>query len=487
MYNSPPITGARARAIGAFTHILREASAFARSTKMGNTRASESGTSKVPALTLFFCINHSNTSRLQGAIAIDVSTMGISSNVFWHQTSFSGYRAILKNQCFRFSYSNEKGISNEKGTENTPEYAYPMVSFCHLPLADLAPFVGRYGQYMIGMKNKWATKNGLSPVVYIHDKSALAISLLTDSNDVDESSLLPYIKSYEEELNSKGYKRYRFYNEREFRVLFSKKQCSAIGEKFALSKDEYMEYKEKHKQQSLLPENAKLDFTPHDIAYIIIKTHGSHIDKCYADLIEVNSDIKILTVVELMQDVIGVNHDVRMSEAQIAENHREKYRKEHPFDMSNIKVHLYDDPDIREFHKKLMDFAYDWSYYQRIGYELANQEDDILKDIEIQITTSKALRNYIPDFSKNIFLLKVSSSGNNTDFTDMQKKRFLADEIGALFYSGSFDLIGDNIVIRNFNINKPQSLCGNCNMDRFQNLLETIIKNLKSNQPITNI
>jgi len=59
MYNFPSTANARARAVGAFTHILREASAFARSTKMGNTRASESGTSKVQALTLFFILNQS--------------------------------------------------------------------------------------------------------------------------------------------------------------------------------------------------------------------------------------------------------------------------------------------------------------------------------------------------------------------------------------------------------------------------------------------
>ena len=42
----PPAVGARASTVGVFTHILREASAlFARSTVMGNSRASDSGAS----------------------------------------------------------------------------------------------------------------------------------------------------------------------------------------------------------------------------------------------------------------------------------------------------------------------------------------------------------------------------------------------------------------------------------------------------------
>lgn len=93
MYNFPLTTGVRARVVGVFTHILREASAFARSTKMGNTRASESGTSKVQALTLFFYINHSNTSRLQGAIATQRKRMNFDIKLI--QTLLSRY--IRKN------------------------------------------------------------------------------------------------------------------------------------------------------------------------------------------------------------------------------------------------------------------------------------------------------------------------------------------------------------------------------------------------------
>lgn len=68
---------------------------------------------------------------------------------------------ILKDG-FAPSYCLENTISSE--------YYIPMVSFCNIPLKDVDQYM-RYGKYGIGMSLDWALKNGISPVVYIHENT----------------------------------------------------------------------------------------------------------------------------------------------------------------------------------------------------------------------------------------------------------------------------------------------------------------------------
>lgn len=53
---------------------------------------------------------------------------------------------------------------------NDYSYYIPMVSFCNIPLRDVDLYM-RYGKYGIGLSINWALKNGISPVVYIHEKT----------------------------------------------------------------------------------------------------------------------------------------------------------------------------------------------------------------------------------------------------------------------------------------------------------------------------
>ena len=49
-------------------------------------------------------------------------------------------------------------------------YLIPMVSFCNISIRDVDLYM-RYGNYGIGMSLDWAIKNGISPVIYIHENS----------------------------------------------------------------------------------------------------------------------------------------------------------------------------------------------------------------------------------------------------------------------------------------------------------------------------
>ena len=52
--------------------------------------------------------------------------------------------------------------------------AFPVVSFCDIPLSRITDHVKFYGQYGIGMKRQWGITNGFNPIVYVSETSDLA-------------------------------------------------------------------------------------------------------------------------------------------------------------------------------------------------------------------------------------------------------------------------------------------------------------------------
>ena len=75
--------------------------------------------------------------------------MGLSSNILWHQTKTDALKQILRTRTFRFAYSKEI----IPGTGVT--MAFPIISFCNLPLAEFADYGNKYGGYSIGMSREW--------------------------------------------------------------------------------------------------------------------------------------------------------------------------------------------------------------------------------------------------------------------------------------------------------------------------------------------
>lgn len=57
--------------------------------------------------------------------------------------------------------------------------AYPLVSFCDIPLTRIKDHVDYYGGFGFGMSRDWAIRAGLNPVIYLSENSSLRHSILS--------------------------------------------------------------------------------------------------------------------------------------------------------------------------------------------------------------------------------------------------------------------------------------------------------------------
>ena len=58
--------------------------------------------------------------------------------------------------------------------------AIPMVCFCDIPLSQITEHTLKYGEYAIGIKKDWAIKQGVSPILYVHDNSLILNTVLSE-------------------------------------------------------------------------------------------------------------------------------------------------------------------------------------------------------------------------------------------------------------------------------------------------------------------
>ena len=181
--------------------------------------------------------------------------MGLSSNVLWHQTRKEAFFEILKSKKLCVSYSQEEIMPKLR-------LAFPMICLCDLPLSEFASNNWTYGEYAIGFKRDWAIRNGFNPVCYYHHQSNLMQRMYTLLRDAISESLsgvmnmaiyfLSYYKPIEGQLitSKREYKNYRFYDEREYRMVPYFTQLRGTHQ--MLSREEYASYKEAHNGKSLL-------------------------------------------------------------------------------------------------------------------------------------------------------------------------------------------------------------------------------------------
>jgi hypothetical protein len=159
--------------------------------------------------------------------------MALSTNSIIHYTrTIDSLKAILK-EGFKVQYCYEKVLSSEKGYMHA---AFPIVSFCDIPLSQVKDHIDSYGDYGIGLKKDWAKMKKLNPVLYFDQDSEL-INYIREEferlnnktkakeipfKDIDHFiKILAFSKNYEANLTRKGstIKDYRFYNEREWRYV----------------------------------------------------------------------------------------------------------------------------------------------------------------------------------------------------------------------------------------------------------------------------
>lgn len=242
--------------------------------------------------------------------------MGISSNVLWHQTRKKGLMNILKTRKLYYSYCLESILANNE----FHSIAFPMVSLCDLPLSEFGENKWTYGNYAIGLSRSWAMKQGFNPVCYCHQGSKYLQTMMDSLNHaaktLDENLILKalypfsYMKLVEGALPKKNFKKYRFYNEKEVRLVPRLGSAELDSYPFFLIDRQYAKYKNSN-GNSLLGTNG-IDFSYADVKYIIVdkENNRSEIQALFGKLGVEYAHIVILTKEEVLGDIVGSNHNV---------------------------------------------------------------------------------------------------------------------------------------------------------------------------------
>lgn len=241
--------------------------------------------------------------------------MGLSSNIIWHQTDFNGLRSILKSKRFLYSYSLEsiKGKSDSSHLD----LAFPMISFCDIPLSDISEYLGKYGNYTIGMKRSWGKTVGLCPVWY-RDKNAISLKtqmdLFRDISSKDPFSLteeefvlwqvIANTKNYEGKLIKRKFSSYRFFDEREIRIVPAYNELVSSEVKPFMNKEDYDTYKRNYGNS--LISKMWISFEYSDIAYIIYSHQRNSVVKLFKGIDCEN--IVFLSHKQVKEDIIGMSH-----------------------------------------------------------------------------------------------------------------------------------------------------------------------------------
>ncbi len=210
--------------------------------------------------------------------------MSISSNTLFHFTDKQEILQKIIVEGFKMSYCLEV------------ENAFPMISFCDLPISSIKEQLEKYGEYGIGMSLNWGKEKKLNPVFYFDENSHLIddfkkanlwsqkmmIDIIAGKKDpswVNENrpfmefllNSSRYQKFYMSDLVRGGviHHNYKFYNEREWRYVPEFTHSKINGR---MNKVEYEEYKKTHSKPHI--NDHSLKFLSSDIRYIILKNEA---------------------------------------------------------------------------------------------------------------------------------------------------------------------------------------------------------------------
>lgn len=203
--------------------------------------------------------------------------MAISTNSIIHYTDTADKLKGILREGFRVKYCGEI-LKMEK--EVSSRAAHPMISFCDIPLSHSNEHFGAYGYYGIGLTKEWAKENGANPVLYLDDNSSIAKTLgyflkerrksNSNLNEEQKSQLLrfkSFAKNYSGALKRKNIsiRNYKFYNEREWRIVPEKDILN--GESFSVTLSTYENNKANYNERL---SGIRYTFKPQDISYIIV-------------------------------------------------------------------------------------------------------------------------------------------------------------------------------------------------------------------------
>ena len=236
--------------------------------------------------------------------------MGLSSNILWHQTNEKSFFEILISNKLRYSYCLERIIPEFK----LKPIAFPMISVSDYPLSEIGNNKWAYGNYCIGFRQTWGEKAGFSPVTYcsLGSRSLQVLNILLDDslkNDIRSRFgavmyLFAHMKFVQAPLvtKHKKFKNYRFYDEREWRVVpyITETDNSELWPFY--DEEGYKVFKKENNGTSLL--DIGVDFQYDDIHYIIVEKE----EDIHRTREIVGDRIHIFTKDEVVEDVIGVDH-----------------------------------------------------------------------------------------------------------------------------------------------------------------------------------
>lgn len=255
--------------------------------------------------------------------------MGLSSNILWHQTNKESFCEILMSKKLRYSYSLEQIIP----AFYLRPIAFPMISVSDYPLSEIINNQWAYGDFCIGFSQKWGIKVGFSPVWYFSNgsQSWLQLNTLLDdalkTNSTDRFGAIMFIFAHMKFVQgtlttkSRSFEKYRFFDEREWRVVPHIKETDQAEVLPFLDEAGYNEFKNKNNNSSLLDIGVKFEYD--DIHYIIVKDNADVLD---AKRI-VGDRIHIFTKEEVIEDFAGIDHhnEVLPSQEQLEREAAQRY------------------------------------------------------------------------------------------------------------------------------------------------------------------
>jgi len=160
--------------------------------------------------------------------------------------------------------------------------AFPIVSFCDIPLRRIDEHVEFYGAFGLGMKKSWALENGLNPILYLAETSPLAEAIAQFKNaavGMDEKHANPsyleharctiaFMRPLVGFITRDGVpiaEDKEFYQESEWRYLARRADISEW-----LSQDEFDDKARLEAANKLAAERAALRFSPKDVRHLFV-------------------------------------------------------------------------------------------------------------------------------------------------------------------------------------------------------------------------
>jgi hypothetical protein len=162
--------------------------------------------------------------------------------------------------------------------------AFPMVSFCDIPMSNIKDHIDSYGSYGIGLSKTWAYANMLNPVLYVSDGSYIDLVLKSQSEKINKIahsdipldyewlhhfiSILSFVKEHKGNITIDGAeKQITFYDEREWRYVPTREECSKIAAPPQIFGPTYKFNKERMNKYL---ETLRLRFSIEDITYLVV-------------------------------------------------------------------------------------------------------------------------------------------------------------------------------------------------------------------------